>query len=189
MRSSIKLLGETLDEIIGRRADTNLIEQLQKKILSYDKVLGVYDMTLHNYGPNKNIATAHIQVDDEMKAKEIHRLTRKIMIDVYTELGIIVTLGIYASNDDDEYKKLKKYINDLIAENESIIQMHGFYVDEDAKAVSFDVIFNFEEENVNQIVNDMKLKLKEKFPKYDYSVIVDTDYSVIVEENENKNHR
>lgn len=189
LRSSIKLLGETLDEIIGRRADTNLIEQLQKKILSYDKVLGVYDMTLHNYGPNKNIATAHIQVDDEMKAKEIHRLTRKIMIDVYTELGIIVTLGIYASNDDDEYKKLKKYINDLIAENESIIQMHGFYVDEDAKAVSFDVIFNFEEENVNQIVNDMKLKLKEKFPKYDYSVIVDTDYSVIVEENKNKNHR
>jgi divalent metal cation (Fe/Co/Zn/Cd) transporter len=43
-------------------------------------VLGVYDMMLHNYGPNKIIGTAHIQVNDDMTAKEIHRLTRNIQV-------------------------------------------------------------------------------------------------------------
>jgi divalent metal cation (Fe/Co/Zn/Cd) transporter len=60
----------------------------------------VYDLILHNYGPNNIIAMAHIQVNDEMKAKKIHRLTRNISSDIFAEFGIIITLGIYACNDE-----------------------------------------------------------------------------------------
>jgi hypothetical protein len=35
-----------------------------------------------------------------MKAKKIHRLTRAISSDIFTEFGIILTLGIYACNDE-----------------------------------------------------------------------------------------
>ena len=55
--------------------------------------------------------------------------------------------------------------------------MHGFYVDEEYKLVSVDIIFNFDEEKPEICVEEIKKKLKEKYPSYDFSIILDTDVS------------
>ena len=134
-------------------------------------------MALHNYGPNNIIATAHIQVSDITNAREIHHLTRNIAVDVYTEMGITLTLGIYASNDSGEFKEIYQYINEIAQHYEHIMQIHGFYVDEAMYLISFDVIFSFDEMAPQKIVEEMKEKLKEKFPEYEYHIIIDTDIS------------
>ena len=162
IKSSVDILKDTLNDMIGTRADPKLVKRLKMMILEYDEVQGVYDLSIHNYGPNKIIATIHIQVDDNMKAKEIHRLTRKITIDVFEKLGIILTIGIYASNDKGEYIKIKNYINEIINAYKSIIQMHGFYVDEDINTISFDLMFNFKETKEQEIVKEIKNKLNKK---------------------------
>lgn len=177
LKTAIEILRDSINEVIGIRADSETTNKIRERILKYDEVQGVFDLTIHNYGPNKIIATAHIQVDDEMTAKEIHRLTRNILMDMYNEFGIIITIGIYASNDKGEYKKIKDYLNKIISEYENILQVHGFYVDEELKNISFDIIFNFEEEKKEEIIEEIKGKLKEKYPDYDYNVIIDLDFS------------
>ena len=177
IKTAIGILKETVDQMIGVRADSNLTKKLRKLINSYDNVLGVYDLTLHNYGPNSMIATAHIDVLESITAKEIHRLTREIATDVYDRYGIIITIGIYASNKKNKYHNIKNYLEEQVNEYENILEIHGIYVDEDIKEVSFDVIFDFDEENQNQIINELKNKLKEKFPDYDYNIIMDKDIS------------
>ena len=126
---------------------------------------------------NKIIGTAHIQVKDETNASQIHRITRKISFDIFKEFGIILTIGIYASNDDKEYKELREYINDTIKEYDSITQIHAFYVDDQDKNVSFDLIFSFDELNPEKIVSEITDKLKKKFPEYEYIIIIDTDFN------------
>ena len=163
--------------MIGVRADSETTGKLREKILSYEGVLGVYDLTLHNYGPNKIIASAHIQVKDETTAKEIHRITRKITYDIYAEFGIILTIGIYASNDKGEFGEIQKYINLIVKEYKNIIQIHGFYVDEDINQISFDIIFNFDEKEQDKIISEINQKLKDKYPKYSFNIIIDTDFS------------
>lgn len=163
--------------MIGVRADFEITNKIKTKILKYDKVLGVYDLIIHNYGPSNMIATAHIQVADEITAKEIHRITRNITMDLYKEIGIIITIGIYASNDKGEYKNIKNYIQKIMKEYKNIIQMHGFYVDEEKKEISFDIIFNFDEQKPEEISEKMKTKIKEKYPRYDYNIIIDRDFS------------
>lgn len=177
LKSAIEILKDTINDMIGIRADSELTKQLKECILKYKDILGVYDLTLHNYGPNKIIATAHIQLKDETTAKEIHRLTRKIMLDVYENFGIILTLGIYASNDKGEYDNIHKYINKVCKTYENMIQIHGFYVDEETNTISFDLIFNFEEKEVDRIVKEINEKLKEKYPDYEFFIILDTDFS------------
>ena len=177
IKIAIDILQETVADMIGERANPELIDKIRKKINSYDEVLGVYDIQVHNYGPNKIISTAHIQIDDELKAREIHRLTRRIEVDIYTTYGIILTLGIYASNDQKEYKEIKDYITKTIKEYNNIIQMHGFYVDDEYNLISFDLIFNFDETNPEKIVKEIKDNLKKKYPKYKYSIIIDADIS------------
>ena len=177
LKTAVEILKETINDMIGTRVDSETTKKIREKILSYDKVLGAYDLILHNYGPNNIIATAHIQVKDDTTAKEIHRITRRITLDIYNEFGIIITLGIYASNDEGEYGKIQQYLKKVIKEYKSIIQLHGFYVDEELKLISFDLIFDFEESNQEQIITQINDKLKKKYPEYHFNMIIDTDFS------------
>jgi len=177
LKAWIEILKDTVNEMIWTRADSDLTNRLKAKVQSYEWVLGVYDMMLHNYGPNKIIGTAHIQVNDDMTAKEIHRLTRNIQVWVYSEFGIIITIWIYASNNDWEFGKIQKELNQIIRNYENIIQMHGFYVDDSTNNISFDLIFDFKEEHPEKIVKKIKKEIKTKFPDYEYSVIIDNDVS------------
>ena len=55
--------------------------------------------------------------------------------------------------------------------------MHGFYVDDSTNNISFDLIFDYKEEHPEKIVKKIKKEIKEKFPDYEYSVIIDNDVS------------
>lgn len=177
IKSAIEILKNSVNDIIGIRADSKLTNNLKKEIMKYDDVLGVHDLMLHNYGPNSIIATVHIDIKDDMTAKEIHRLTRLIVNDIFDKFGIVLTVGIYASNDKNEFEKIKQYVYKIIKDYENILEIHGFYVDKELKKISFDLIFNFEEKNQSEIIKNIKSKLKNKFPKYDYCIIIDTDIS------------
>ena len=177
LKAAFGILRETIDDMIGVRSNKEITSKLRHKLLSYKDVKSVSDLILHNYGPNKIIATAHIQVEDDMKASYIHRLTRKITMDVFNEYGIIITIGIYASNDSGKYQLILKDIKDIIKDYNNIIQLHGFYVDDETNVISFDLIFSFDEEEPEEKVIEIKNRIKELYPKYDINVIIDSDFS------------
>lgn len=178
IKSSIEIMRETINSIIGERADQELTKKLKDKVNEIEEVHGVYDVILHNYGPTEIIGSIHIQVDDDMTAKEIHKLTRKIQMLIYSELGITLTVGIYASNNSSkEFAEIKNELTNIIKNYKEIIQMHGFYVDEETNMISFDLIIDFNAESKEQIRDEVVKQLKEKYPKYNYYVILDSDFS------------
>lgn len=177
LKSAIEILKDTINDMIGVRADAELTQKLREMIRSHEEVLGVYDITIHNYGPNKIMASAHIQVEDNLSATEIHRITRRIAIEVFTELGIIITIGIYASNNSGKYKEIKEYLVKILKDYTNIIQMHGFYVDEEYKTISFDLIFNFDELKPEEKAEEIRQKMSKQFNEYNFNVILDTDIS------------
>ena len=177
IKSSIDILRETITIMIGIRADSELTNKLKAKILKFEEVQGVYDLDLHSYGPPKMVGSVHIQVRDDMTAKEIHKLARKITIAIYQEFGIILTIGIYAANDKGEHGEIKKTLSNIVKGNTEIIQMHGFYVDEDTKDIFFDLIIDFKAKNPEEIQKRVVEKIKEKYPDYNYNVILDLDVS------------
>ena len=175
IRSAIEMLKETVDSMLGERADKELTAKLKDRIKSFDGVQGVYDLNLHNYGPSKIIASVHIQVINTMTAEEIHILTREIEYVIFKEFGISLTIGIYAANDKGEFGELKKAIGNIINDYKSIIQCHGFYVDKSKNNVYFDLIVDFEEKNKKQIKDEVERRIKEKYPSYNYNIILDSD--------------
>lgn len=182
INTGVEMLRKTADIMLGERADKELTRKLKRTILSFEEVQGVYDLNIHTYGPSKIIATAHIQVRDDMTAEEIHILTRKIEYKVFNEFGIILTLGIYASNNNSELElgqigKIKEELKKITKEYKSIIQIHGFYVDQENNNVFFDIVIDFNEKNKEHIKNEVIRKLKEKYGRYNYNVILDPDIS------------
>lgn len=173
-KAAIEILGEAVNSILGVRADGELSKTLKKKILEFNEVQGVYDLNLHNYGPTSIVASAHIQVRNDMTAEEIHILTREIEYKIYEEFGITLTIGIYAANDKGEYGEIKKTLGKIIKEYPHILQLHGFYVDKENN-VYFDLIIDFEAEDKEKLKSEIVEKIKEKYPNYNYNVIIDSD--------------
>ena len=94
IKSAIEILKDTIDSMLGERADKDLVDKLKASITSFKEVQGAYDLNLHNYGPSKIIASVHIQVRNDMTAEQIHILTREIEYKIYKEYGIALTIGI-----------------------------------------------------------------------------------------------
>jgi len=177
LKSALEILKDTINDMIGVRESSEYTTKIKDIIRTYKEVQGVYDLSLHNYGPNKIIGSAHIQVDDDLTARDIHRLTRRIELSIYKECGIILTIGIYASNEKGEFKEIKNYIKKILKDYKNIIEMHGFYVDEEYNTISFDLIFDFDELEPLKKLNEIQNKIKEKYPKYNFQIILDTDVS------------
>ncbi|MCH5345245.1 MAG: cation transporter [Acetatifactor sp.] len=177
IKAGVEMLLETLNSIIGERIDSELTEKLKEKVNSYGEVRGTYDLTLHNYGPTKLIGSVHIEVEDDLTARDIHRLTRQITMDVYLEFGIVLTVGIYAANTSDEkVMAVRKYLEQLVGKYSEILQMHGFYADLENQSITFDLIVDFKAD-VQKIKEDVLAKLREKYSEFTFDVVLDSDYS------------
>ena len=177
IKSAIEILKESINIMIGQREDKEFTDKIKEKVNSYNEVQGTYDLTLHNYGPSKIIASLHIQVRDDMKAVEIHSLTREITTDLYNEFGIITTIGIYAANEDKEFIELKKDLDKIVKEDEFVKQIHGFYADKEHNKIYFDLIIDFECKNPEELKNEIIKKLETKYIKYKFHILLDADIS------------
>ena len=175
IKSSIGILKETVDMVIGNRVDSALAKSIRKRINGYDGVYGTYDLMLHSYGPETMVGSAHIQVKDDMTAKEIHSLTRKIAKDIFREYSIILTIGIYALNESGEAGIIKKEIEKIIKNYPEVLQLHGFYVDKSIKQISFDLIFDFNCKEKEEIRKKIMNSIKKKYEGYDVEIFTDSD--------------
>ena len=178
IKTAIEIISETVNSMIGERVDKELTDKLKAEINAVDNVLGVYDLALHNYGPTQLMGSVHIEVPDELTAKEIHLLTRRIVLQIYGNYGIILTIGIYASNtDDEEFAEIKKDLTEIVKKYPEIIQMHGFYVDPNLNIITFDLIIDFEAEDQDAIKNNVLKEIREIHPEFHFEAILDRDYS------------
>ena len=178
IKSGIDVLRGSLSSIIGERTSKETSEAIKKLVCSNHEVKGAYDLIVNNYGPDRGIGSIHIEVDDNLTAKEIHPLTRKIAAQVYNEFGIIMTIGIYASNSSNaEIVKIRDAIKKEVLSHPTIKQMHGFYVDQEAKTISFDVIVDFKDKDSSKTVKEIHDDLVEQFPDYTFYIVEDKDFT------------
>ena len=178
LRSGIGVLRTSLSSIIGERTSKETSDAIKKLVCQNPQVLGAYDLIVNNYGPERGIGSIHIEVDDKLTAKEIHPLTRSIAKQVYEQFGIIMTIGIYASNSSDsEINKIKEAIRSELFSHPTIKQMHGFYCNQELKDITFDVIVDFEDKDAPKLIEEIKKNLGERFPDYHFYVVEDKDFS------------
>lgn len=94
LRTSISVLREASNQIVGQTADEELQRNITAVICSYPEVQKAHDLMLHNYGPKDFIGSVQIQVPDDLKASEIDQLTRQIARRVRRKFGVKLTIGI-----------------------------------------------------------------------------------------------
>ena len=180
IKAGVDILREAISHILGERIDSALATGIKRTVESVEGVLGAYDLVLHDYGPDRLSGSIHIEVNENLSAREIDVLTRAVQTAVMSKHGILLhTVGIYSSNASTEgdvgaiRSALLKLANDSVY----ILQVHGFYVDEAAKQVRFDIIISWDAPDRHAIYEDVLERLRAKFPEYTFNAILDSDIS------------
>ncbi len=176
IKAGIEMMIETLNDIIGKREDADTIRELKEIICADENVLGAYDITIFNYGPNKNYGSVHLELPDTMNVDDVDRITRKIQTDVYRKTGIILTgIGVYSYNtSDDAAAHMRNEIQKAVMSHDWALQMHGFYADVEKKTVRFDVVLSFDVDR-KEAIETLRGEIGRLYPDFDLLIVPDTD--------------
>lgn len=176
IKAGIEMMLETLNDIIGKRGDKDLGTKIKEIIMAEDVIRGAYDLNLFNYGPEKLYGSIHLELPDVMTVDEVDLLTRKLQHEIYTKLGVVMTgIGIYSYNtSDNEAVKIRDVIKNIVMSHDWALQMHGFYLEEEKKIISLDVVINFDIEHKDalRILYD---EIGQVYPDYELQIVTDID--------------
>lgn len=158
--SSIKMIKETIDPLIGVIPSQEQIDKIKKEILKYDGVEGIHDLLIHNYGERKDFVTVHVEVSSDMNIVVAHDLADKIERYFMNELNLNLTVHIDPIDiKNKETNTLRNKIKKILKEFDSEISFHDFRVVETTKGkkVFFDVVVPFDKQyNEEQIIDILK---------------------------------
>ena len=178
IKAGIEMLASPINQLLGAKVSPELVHAIKSEVSSMEGVQGVFDIILHNYGPNVSIGSLHIGVPDTMNARQIHGLTRKISETMMANHGIIMTVGVYANaTGDDKYARLQKDVIQTLARQEHVIQIHGFFYDEAAGSISLDVVPDRSVTDDEAFISLLKEQLRAAVPGVPVSIIIDHNYS------------
>ncbi len=178
IKAGIEMLASPVNELLGARLPQQLVSDLKREVMAYPEVHGVYDIILHNYGPEVLIGSLHISVDDTLDAYRIHGLTRKISEDIFQRHGIILTIGIYAvSTGDNKRTALQNIVIETLGKHDGIVQIHGFYYYEDENRLSVDIVPDIAIHDEQAFRQQLTDTLKAKLPDVAVSIVIDHNYS------------
>ncbi len=179
IKSGIELIKEAVDNMIGTRVESKLSKAIKREITKEKDVKGAFDLILNNYGPDKYLGSVHIEIPDTMSVSEVDKLSRRITKTILEKYGVILhTIGIYSINTKDKkILKIQKEIQDIVFSHKGILQMHGFYFDEEDKSISFDIIIDFDVDSREEVYAKIYDEVKEKYPDYKIIITLDVDMS------------
>ena len=178
IKAGLGMIRDTLDEILGKRIDRKLSKRIKTLLTEEPEVRGAYDLILHNYGPDKNLASVHLELPDHMSVGEADGLTRRLEEKVFKETGVIlVAVGIYSYNtSNNEAARIRKDVVERTLVHEWALQIHGFYLDAETKTIRFDVVLSFDvlPHDALKILNE---EMKTAYPEYETYIVADVDVS------------
>ena len=175
IKSGVEMLRETLSRILGERADAELARDIKATVLSF----GAYDLILNNYGLDTYNGSVHIEVPDTTSAGDLDELLRSITLAVLAKHHVILTaIGVYSVNThDDQAAHMRDRIKEKILAREHVLQMHGFYVNEEKKTIRFDVVISFDAPDRRAEYAEICRIVSELYPDYTLQIAMDTDFS------------
>ncbi len=127
--SGVKLIIETISPLIGQAVDGELIANVKEKILSYEGVLGVHDLEIHNYGEGRYFASIHCEMDAKVDIMQSHEIIDNIEKEFKDKENIRLLIHLDpVITDDEAANRLKIQINSLIKAVYKNVTTHDFRV-------------------------------------------------------------
>lgn len=177
------LVKDTLNPLLGMAPDKELVESIQKSVLSYDNICGVHDLMIHNYGPGRIIASIHAEVPCNISIVKIHEIIDKAEKEVSKELDIYLVIHMDPINTNSEdVLNDRNILNEVLEEFPIIKSIHDFRVvgEGEIKNLIFDAVIDvshhLSKDEEHKLIKDIDTSIKKIHSKYNVIITIDKDY-------------
>lgn len=174
------LLRDTINSLIGEAPDPELVHNIVDRIMAHPAILGVHDMMLHNYGPNKIFASAHVEVDSSKDIFETHDHIDNIEREVKENMNIDLVLHMDPVKvNDPETELYRAKVVEAIHQIDPKWGFHDFRIVSGPTHVNlvFDLVIPFEEKYSQEEIEDMLLKHIQSDKKIYLVLTIDHPYA------------
>ncbi len=178
--SGIKIFRETTDHLLGTPPDKKLVDKMVNKLNSYDGVLGIHDLVIHSYGPDRCFATVHVEVGVDDDIRESHDMIDNIERDFNRDLNInlVIHLDPVVTNDE-ETNEIRNMVLDIVKGINPDLTMHDFRMvrGNTHSNLIFDVVLPYGVNMTNfELIDKITAEIKKHDNTYFPVITVDSDY-------------
>ncbi len=174
------ILKDTISPLLGEPPDKTVVAQLVDYITSYDDVMGIHDLMIHNYGANSVFGTVHVEVPTDADIVQIHDTIDCIEQKVLEKFGIhlVIHLDPLVFNDE-KVNELRNMIIEITSSVDERLKIHDFRVVDGPTHTNmiFDLVvphdFSYTDSEITEI---LKEKVAEINSSYYVVMLVETDY-------------
>ena len=182
--SGISLTKDTLNPLLGEAPEPEFIRSITEKVLSYDGIIGIHDMIVHNYGPGRCVVSLHAEIPASMDIMKAHDVIDLAEQEISEEMDIHMVIHMDPINVDDKVvQETQNRITELINEMHEELTIHDFRIvgGEEHKNLIFDLVvpFEYDEKMAGDLSKKVAREIKAKYPECNAIIYIDRAYSVL----------
>lgn len=181
MYSGFASARDTLNPLLGQAPDPEFVKQINDIVLSYDGVIGIHDLIVHNYGPGRIMISLHAEVPAEGNILELHDIIDNIERTLQSKLNCdaVIHMDPVCTNDPLVNAMKDKIIGFLEDIDESLC-IHDFRIVKGPTHTNiiFDIVVPYQFKlNDQTICSQMQEKIKSLDPNYFAVINIDKKLS------------
>ncbi|MBQ2840985.1 MAG: cation transporter [Oscillospiraceae bacterium] len=156
--AGIGIIRNTLTPLLGTAPDPEIVRKIHDEVLGYDKILGIHDLIVHEYGPGRMFASLHAEVSSCESVIDSHAVVDLIENEVSKKLGIEILIHMDPLEvENEEVSAIRDSVLDALRLLDASFSMHDFRIvpGSDFKNIVFDVVIPMDYPAPDNIVTDM----------------------------------
>ena len=127
--SSIGIAKDTISPLLGQQADEEMVDKITELVLSHEKVLGLHDLLVHDYGPGRCYASAHVELSADEDPMACHDIIDDIECDVLEKMNVhfVIHYDPVVMNDAEQ-NEMRRTVGEIIRELNPAFSIHDFRI-------------------------------------------------------------
>ncbi|MGN0251764.1 MAG: cation diffusion facilitator family transporter [Oliverpabstia sp.] len=181
MWAGVGIAKDTLEPLIGQAPDPELANRLREEVESYEGIVGTHDLIIHNYGPNRSMASIHAEVPRDVDIEVSHEIIDCIEREVSKKMGIFLVIHMDPVEIRDErVLSVKETLQNVLEEIDSEIKFHDFRIVRGEKRINliFDVVvpFSYNERKQKDLEKQISQKMMERDARFCCVIMVEKSF-------------
>lgn len=179
--SGVSIAKDTLEPLIGQRVPSELYQKITDMVESYEGIVGAHDLIVHNYGPNRSMATIHAEVPNDVSIEASHEIIDRIERDAKKELNILLVIHMDpVEMRDEEVLELRDKTSHIVHALDPELHFHDFRVlkENEQKNLIFDLVVpdSYTEKDANRVMHQLIALLHEMEKNVDCIITLDRSF-------------
>ena len=127
--SGFTVIRNTVSPLLGQAPDPELVQDIQQTVLSYEGVVGIHDLIVHDYGPGRMMVSLHAEVPEDQPISKSHDVIDNIEMELQEKFNILSCIHMDpVDTDNPETLRLKEVTIRLMNEVDESLTLHDFRV-------------------------------------------------------------